>query len=386
MLSALLSRRTPDGGLIREIDGLRFFAILFVLLAHAGGIVSKRWYEQFGAVEPRLDVEALHAVMFQGKFGVFIFFAISGFILALPWLSAARDGRPAPAVRPFYRRRLTRLEPLYVFCLVTYFVLLTSLGRLSLIDDFDNLFFSLLYMHNAVYGVGSTIYLAAWSLEVEFQFYLLAPFLFAALTQMAIPRRRLALAAAIIFSCAVSDVTNSWFDSVLSYLHFFLIGALFADIFIENPDWLRRHQRAFEIAAIALLLLALTQLSWDHGRPWSMFGYVACIGAMIGAALSGGVATALLRVPALIIIGGMCYSLYLTHARVFTGLEQFAIDWTLLSGVYVADMIIVSSLMIAPALIVGALIFIAIEKPTMDPRWPSRLRAWASRLTRRPVR
>jgi peptidoglycan/LPS O-acetylase OafA/YrhL len=78
-LARRLSRRTTSGRYIAEIDGLRFVAIAMVVLFHA----QLRLNEAFGAqVGPPPAPHNLGDVAIaQGRFGVHLFFVISGFIL-----------------------------------------------------------------------------------------------------------------------------------------------------------------------------------------------------------------------------------------------------------------------------------------------------------------
>jgi peptidoglycan/LPS O-acetylase OafA/YrhL len=77
-----LRRVTSHGKWIPEIDGLRFVAIAATLLAHILGETFARGGHDFGS-GVRL---AVYGAMDRGGRGVKLFFAISGFILAQPFL------------------------------------------------------------------------------------------------------------------------------------------------------------------------------------------------------------------------------------------------------------------------------------------------------------
>src|SRR2546423_12695939 len=91
--SVNLRRKTTTGRYIPEMDGMRFIAIMLVLVYHAtlpmqalarGAPIQ----HPFGAVIA--DVSHWHLwdhVLNQGQFGVHLFFILSGFILALPFVS-----------------------------------------------------------------------------------------------------------------------------------------------------------------------------------------------------------------------------------------------------------------------------------------------------------
>jgi acyltransferase-like protein len=133
-----LSRRTASGRHIPEIDGLRFVAIGLVVAFHAElllGVAIGRadLGAPFGQVIHHASAPAptrswtVLAVL-QGRMGVELFFVISGFILALPFIAAnLRGGRPV-SLRAYYLRRLTRLEPPYLLALTGFLILALVTG------------------------------------------------------------------------------------------------------------------------------------------------------------------------------------------------------------------------------------------------------------------
>jgi peptidoglycan/LPS O-acetylase OafA/YrhL len=115
-----LRRITTHGTWIPEIDGLRFAAISAVLLDHiVGQTFSRSWYPFPEHV--RLVVDRFTG---SGSRGVQLFYAISGFILAQPFLRQRLLGGQPVSIRGFYKRRLTRLEPPYILSLLIYTVAL----------------------------------------------------------------------------------------------------------------------------------------------------------------------------------------------------------------------------------------------------------------------
>ena len=100
------------------LDGLRGAAVVLVLLFHASlsifaAVRGAPNVQPFGGAD--LQVKGWHLwdyVLNQGRYGVHLFFILSGFILGLPFVSGS------PSLRAFYKRRLTRLEPPYLIALV----------------------------------------------------------------------------------------------------------------------------------------------------------------------------------------------------------------------------------------------------------------------------
>ena len=100
-----------------EIDGLRFVAITSVVLYHLHGFV---WANRVAHDAH----DSFRAMAQHGYRGVNLFYAISGFILGLPFAAHYLSGGPAIPLRPYFLRRLTRLEPPYIVNLAICFTLL----------------------------------------------------------------------------------------------------------------------------------------------------------------------------------------------------------------------------------------------------------------------
>jgi peptidoglycan/LPS O-acetylase OafA/YrhL len=112
-----LRRTTSSGRFLPEIDGVRFLSISWVVLFHAIAQVGFKLHEH-------LPDSHLWQIIGVGKFGVWIFFSLSGFILALPFAEwRICDGKPITLKR-YYLRRLTRIEPPYLVNLAAVFALL----------------------------------------------------------------------------------------------------------------------------------------------------------------------------------------------------------------------------------------------------------------------
>jgi peptidoglycan/LPS O-acetylase OafA/YrhL len=87
-------------------------------------------------------------------------------------------------------------------------------------------------------------------------------------------------------------------------------------------------------------------------------------------AFKGSVLPRILRNPLVTTIGGMCYSIYLTHRTTVFVLQAILAHLHLRFWTWLA----VSLVVVAPASIaVGAVYFRLIERPCMDPRWPQKL-------------
>ncbi|MEO1418548.1 MAG: acyltransferase, partial [Bacteroidota bacterium] len=168
-----LSRVTSGGKFIREIDGLRFLAILPVVIQHTSERTVRKLPEELAS-----QGDTMGAFLTQnGGAGVFLFFVISGFILSLPFAKMHLYGGSKVKLKKYFGRRITRLEPPYIIWMTVFLLVVLIKGMYTFSEILPHYFLSLVYLHNAVFLKYSFINPVAWSLEVEIQFYLLAPLL-----------------------------------------------------------------------------------------------------------------------------------------------------------------------------------------------------------------
>lgn len=229
---------SPGRQFIPEIDGLRFLAIAMVVAYHLHDHLTQR----HPALIPwRSDRELGYELFQQGHIGVQLFFVISGFILAMPmakWRLAT--GRPV-TLKTYYWRRLTRLEPPYVINLLILFALLLVVRGDAVETLVGPLLASMTYTHNVIYGEMSRINFVAWSLEIEAQFYLIAPLL-GQLYRIAQPIvRRTAVLGVGVLAYVIEYILRERYGSavpttLLGSLIFFVIGWMLADITISKPE------------------------------------------------------------------------------------------------------------------------------------------------------
>jgi peptidoglycan/LPS O-acetylase OafA/YrhL len=185
-LLARLGRVTTGVAVIPEIDGLRFFAIASVILYHLNFVLTKNTPRFFTPIPnpdaaqafgPGAAGHPLWSALEQGWFGVPLFFAISGFVLGLPFARQYQGTGPAVSLHRYFLRRLTRLEPPYLINLVLLTTVWLVVKHRPAADVLPHALASAAYIHNIVYLGRDPISSVIWSLEVEVQFYILAPLL-----------------------------------------------------------------------------------------------------------------------------------------------------------------------------------------------------------------
>lgn len=149
------------------------------------------------------------------QLGIYVFFALSGYLLARPFIEAFVAGRSAPNVATYLRRRLLRIVP--CFWLVAAVLLLRhGFHGASPLDV------------AAIFGFAQTVHLQpvslpitqAWTLDIEMLFYLLLPAVAIVLTWSAgrVRRGRLRLwlvTLAVAGLCAPSFAHGMHFSSLV---------------------------------------------------------------------------------------------------------------------------------------------------------------------------
>lgn len=289
---------------------LRGLAALFILVFHV-------FHSFFGRWQPQPGPSGLGWIV-EGHTGVGLFFVLSGYLfmsIALP-----RGGRIPWG--EFQRNRLLRVAPLYLL----FFILALSIGR----DTFRPA--DLLYALVPNLGDPPTsrhfITGAAWTLGVEFGFYLVFPFLARFAVERG-PRYLIQLIALLLLLKAgawgVSErPTLMVYSTLLGRLDQFLIGMLAAQLAQAGPP--RRGGLGALLAAVLALGLALEGLSL-HASYFSPQARqpLWIVWPTVEALLWAGLLRAYLRwdgrLPAwldrfLAWVGELSYSLYLGHALV----------------------------------------------------------------------
>lgn len=245
---------------VPEINALRCYAMLAVMLVHSG-------------------------VLPVGAWGVWLFFVISGFAITRSLLAdESGPGHRGARLKAFFVKRALRILPLYLFYLGVVAAYAAAFHRDSF---FAALPYLLTFTYNLAMALGSPTGGAAgvqhlWSLSGEEQFYLLFPILFVFL-----PRQRFAAAmAAMLVICpllrallSATDHSNSAFAlaeriALFTPAHFdaFAAGALVSIATYRRQISVRMGTTAV-LAGLLVVLAYLgifTALQAERNGQWSM--------------------------------------------------------------------------------------------------------------------
>ena len=239
---------------------------------------------------------------------------------------------------------------------------------------------SLVYMHGLMLGGSPKLNPPAWSLEIEIQFYILAPIVVLAVLRL----RRLAaillgilmLIAGSIFASHLLEMQfGPWHAMLLTkFFHLFLVGIL-VNLLIFGGWVPQTIPRAIWDTGFVAAIAVLYVIDKHKGSMLAAAAQVPCYLALFVAAFKGAFFRRFLSLPWIFTIGGMCYTIYLIHLPI---LQVLAGSVMRTSGfVRFVPGLLVSAVVTLPILLaVSVAFFLLIEKPCMNPKWPLRVGDW----------
>jgi peptidoglycan/LPS O-acetylase OafA/YrhL len=265
---------------IPVLNFLRAFAALSVCLYHfvctTTGYITTDWILNFFS---------------QGKYGVQLFFVISGFII--PW-SMWKSDYSLKNFFVFLLKRLARLEPPYLMSLILAItILMMRKALLGASDNLQDLSFNRIALHFGYlipffkdYTWINQVY---WTLAVEFQYYLFIAIIFIPLVKWGFPAR------VIIYLILLSAGFTVNSDFLPYWLPVFLLGIL---VFLFRS----KQINAIEYYMVTVITISVGACLYTYGEliymllPVVMILYFSNFEFKIGN-----------------FFGEMSYSLYLIH-------------------------------------------------------------------------
>ena len=304
-------------GHVPLLDGVRGLAVL-LLLSHQ--LVLDVLPDAGAPTSDRL----LDRLMQPGWIGVQLFFVLSGFLITGVLLDTKGRGG---YFRSFYGRRVLRIFPLYYLLLVVLSFVLPRLGHVPLLQaDPRAMPLAWIYLSNWTLTVPAPIG-HCWSLAVEEQFYLVWPFVVAALSAPRLLRFCFVLAAlALGFRIGVWTLGLSpeiAYQNTFARMDALALGAAGA-ILLRDPAavarWAPGLRRALLVAGVAVAIAAILGLA-RTGPVTQIAGYsllaisfalLIAVGVLEQAAGGGRISAALSARP-LRLFGKYSYAIYIIH-------------------------------------------------------------------------
>jgi peptidoglycan/LPS O-acetylase OafA/YrhL len=332
------------------LDLLRGLSILLVIFHHVPEVAEH---------------SPLWIVQSNGRYGVSLFFVISGFLIATLLLRELRTAGSI-ALGNFYARRTLRLLPLYFACLAAHAVLVYGLGMYN--AENRALFTEKLpayafFFSNWLSTATAGPFFQSWSLAAEEQFYLSFAFLLVFLRRSwFVPLAVIAIAFKFLVFTTIGTV-DAWSTAWrigLSYQESILWGVLLA-FALENPVVFAALGK-FTRSRLLLPLAAAGTAIWlafypiEHAATWDAeLLYVMMTGLVLAVVTRPARPAAWLAPVAF--VGRISYGLYLIHMIVISLVKKLP------GGGDPLICFVVSTLLVVPA---AALIYRFFEKPIIE--------------------
>jgi peptidoglycan/LPS O-acetylase OafA/YrhL len=319
-----------------EIDGLRAFALLPVILFHAG-------FEWFSG----------------GFVGVDVFFVISGYLIATIIISEMTEGKFS--LINFYERRARRILPALFFvmaaCLPFAWLWLVpndlkdfgqSLAAVSIFSS--NILF---WLESGYFETATELkpLLHTWSLAVEEQYYILFPIFLMFFWKLGVRWVLILLSIVFLISLGISHWASSNSPSANFYLlptrGWELLVGVFAAFYLNYNTHFKSHILNQALSLLGFGMIVYSIMAFDKKTPLpSLYTLIPTIGTglLILSAVPKTLIHNLLGLKPFVGVGLISYSAYLWHQpllaftrhRIFFEASDFLLIFICLSSLLLA--------------------------------------------------
>lgn len=371
---AVFKHLNPVGnpGKLPSLDGLRAFAILFVLMRHAATGIK----DNFSNIST--DSPFWHIAL-NGWLGVDLFFVLSGFLVGYHLIVFWPNRHHMHFIKLYWLKRLLRIFPLYYAIILIVILELVPLYEAPSTDTIRHLKIHLVFMQDYF---GASLLIPLWSLATEEKFYFIAPFIIWGISRIYHINYKYVIgifSLIIILSISLRHIQISNIF-VFNYSHFFwefrapfhfsfqglLLGLGVAYLHSRNVK-LDPHQNSIFIITIIVLALILTTNEWMSGDAnWQLTSIILLLininfSFMLYACITsthlnnGWLGNSYLR-----FFSRLSYSLYLVHFLFIPWSAQLAKDFSndQSLSIYIFILIYISF-----SIVTAYLLHVTVEKP-----------------------
>lgn len=362
---------------LRSIESLRGWLAWWVVLGHGLQLSGVSASDVPGLLKP------IVGLLWNNTSAVHVFIIVSGFVITHV-LIVKHEG-----YSDFILRRFFRLFPIYVFC-IAISILVTSLYVHAYIDlpfasdrtmRIERIAFTeaalwphtllhLTLLHGAVPDTilkyaGTSFLAPAWSLSLEWQYYLIAPFLF--MVARAKNGRMLYLVATLVLIKAfLGHQTFIYYQNESVFFlaaDFFVIGIL-SRIVLD-----RMTNGQSYIGYLLIIAALLVTIEMKVAGIW-LFFYMVAINEMRGVPMNPPVLNLLARLVALnrpvAVLGKWSYSTYLVHIPIFAFVVGGYVALFGAASVNKATALLLLLPSLALVAVASWALYHVVEKPFMD--------------------
>lgn len=348
---------------LSRLDHLRLFAALLVVFHHFRGNIVNDY--NINAIPSFSDIAKV--ILIGGSTGVSLFLVLSAFLFTL----ISDSGNKKIIYKKFIFNRVLRIFPLTILLLL---IVITINRANSTPMDILRLLTLQLNTGNAMTGWGHDIFPSGpiWTIAVEFQFYLIFPFLIFFLRESGV----LQIIYILIFFILIRyitiqlnspDIYYNFYHSILGRMDQFLIGILLGYFYTNKRIKVDNIQCIIIIFLSITGLLILFKLNQDMefravlGFPLEAICWAGIIISYLSFRFDG--LNPLSRVIAF--LGGLSFSMYLLHLPIGLAVNQI---FNLSEPNSITESILQTCFRLAFIIPISLLSYLAIEKPFMKLR------------------
>lgn len=309
-----------------RIESLRALAALGVLVSHV-----------YGAFVPPVGHDTvIRRVVSTGAWGVFLFFALTGYLLFWPFVKRAAEATTRLDLGRYVRNRIVRIVPLYYFVLIVLMIAQQSGGSATQWLHF--LTFTQNFSHATILTVDDPM----WSLGIEVEFYALIPLLALAMVWLArgsINRIAAGIGALALISYAVyvakvqvpARPSLLWKLSLPTTFFYFVAGMLLALVRLRwqerPPAWIAGPLgRASVWLSAGVAAWLVTAMDPDYNVVAIPVASFLIIGACV-LPLRASPGTRALEWRPLAVLGMASYGIYLWNSPIVNWFARHGLPW-----------------------------------------------------------
>lgn len=366
-----LFKNSSQNSNIAVLDGVRAIACISVIAYHIDRftLLSHIWGWSIGPLAS--------SVAMMGWSGVTLFFVLSGFLLFQPYAKALLFDNSWPSLRLFYTRRALRILPGYYVSL--FLLIFLTQPQYLQPDHFKSLALFLTLFMDSSPKTYQMIDGPFWTLAVEWQYYLLLPFIalaFRWIAQRGSQQRRLLTVIGCLLCMIIWGITTRYwgryfidfhpeakalmpqpffnialfflYGTAGKYLEDFAIGMLVSLLFVYAKHAASNNKVSSSLKRASIWLWAIGLLWLLFMASWTAFPALAVLNPFIGAhnwlcelgfaigyglcitgILFGSIGLqSLFSWSALRQVGFMSYSLYIWHVPILLWFMDTVLPYT----------------------------------------------------------
>ncbi|MCC6684217.1 MAG: acyltransferase [Bacteroidia bacterium] len=322
---------------IPQLDGFRGFALCAALLWHYYACEITAYSPFLKLFKPATDM----CIM-----AVDLFFVLSGFLIA----SILIESKGSPNFfKTFYVRRILRIFPIYYIVYGLFLIGILWGGEQKIPFIFQNSlpdqpiplwsyaifvqnFFMDMDVQRQIYNFGPHFLGITWSVTIEEQFYVLAPFFI-----WVTPKKHL-IRMCCVFIAGCWGVKFALFgDNIIhtyvtmpARMDSLLMGVIIARL-VQNPEFIQKIfsiRQPLYILLLVQLILSMALIQWVGSSPW--YGFLFTFGGLMWSnclllilADRNGPVGRFFSMKFFMWLGSISYTIYLTHQAINGVLHQY---------------------------------------------------------------